>query len=245
MAQASGSRAFRGLATVFVLSFVSLIGVIVTATALGALEPWTRWQFIGLFGVLEVAAGVANVIAPNLWRLPVAELNTKVQVTLAPSTALMPHWGGLARAAAGLVLVLLVALQEGVEPATLALVPLIAAVAVSYIAASAVVARIGVSRPDLDVIQLVVRWAGRGKGLTPISIGASVLQFLLAIATIPIAEIFPTSILYQPELAPSREALLACVVASAVLAGFAYAVWAGRFARTAPPEQRREADERA
>jgi hypothetical protein len=33
-----------------VLSFVNLIGVIVTAAALGGLAPWSGWQFIGLFG---------------------------------------------------------------------------------------------------------------------------------------------------------------------------------------------------
>lgn len=35
MARSSGSRAFRGLALVFVLSFINLIGVVITATALG------------------------------------------------------------------------------------------------------------------------------------------------------------------------------------------------------------------
>jgi hypothetical protein len=90
-----GDRAFRGLAIVFVLSFISLIGVVVTATALGGLAPWTRWQFVGLFGILEIAAGLANVISPNLWRLPIAELNTssRTRVQLAASTILLPHWG--------------------------------------------------------------------------------------------------------------------------------------------------------
>ena len=63
-----------GLALVFLLSFVNLVGVIVTATALGGVEPWSRWQFVGMYGVLEVASGLANVISPNIWRLPVAEL---------------------------------------------------------------------------------------------------------------------------------------------------------------------------
>ena len=38
-------RAFSGLALVFALSFVNLVGILVTATALGGIAPWTRWQF--------------------------------------------------------------------------------------------------------------------------------------------------------------------------------------------------------
>ena len=136
------------LALVFALSFLSLLGVIVTAAALGGLAPWTRWQFVGLFGVLEVAAGLANVVSPNLWRLPVAQLETsrRTHVELAASTVFIPHWGGLARAAAGLVLVTIVAAHEGVERSSLGLVPFIAAGAVVYVAASAALARAGVAR---------------------------------------------------------------------------------------------------
>ena len=163
MARTSGDRAFRGLALVFVLTFVNLVGVIVTAVALGGVAPWTRWQFIGLFGVLEIASGLANVISPNVWRLPIAELQTSrsTRVRLAASTVLMPHWGGVARSAAGLVLVLLAAHQEGVGVESLALVPFIAAIALCTLAASALVARGGVARPDLDVLQFTVRWGSR------------------------------------------------------------------------------------
>src|SRR4029450_1467504 len=75
-AKQGSERPFRGLALVFLLTFVNLIGVIVTAAALGGLAPWSRWQFIGMFGVLEAASGLANVISPNIWRLPIAELHT-------------------------------------------------------------------------------------------------------------------------------------------------------------------------
>lgn len=247
MARGADGRAFRGLATVFVLSFLSLIGVAVTAAALGGLAPWTRWQFVGLFAVLEIAAGLANVVSPNLWRLPVAELNTssRTHVQLAASTVLAPHWGGLARAAAGLVLLLVVGYQVGVSRASLALVPLVAAVSVSYVAVSAVLARVGVARPDVDVVQFVVRWRGRDRELTPISLGASALQFVLSIATIPIAKLFVPSILYQPQMAPSTHALLAVVVTSLLLACLACGVWAGRLTAAAPPEQQREAEQQA
>ena len=247
MTATSVARSFRGLATVFVLSFLSLIGVVLTATALGGLAPWTRWQFIGLFAVLEIAAGLANVISPNVWRLPIAELDTssRTRVQFAASTMLLPHWGGLARAAAGLVLLVLVAFEEGMSHASLTLLPLIGALSVSYVALSAILARIGVARPDLDVVQFIVRWGKRERELTPISIGASALQFLLSIATIPIAKLFQPSILYQPEVAPSAQTLLVVLVVALVLAGLAYAVWARRLAVTAPREQQREADEHA
>jgi hypothetical protein len=45
---------------------VNLVGLILTITALGGLGSWTRWQFVGAFGVIETASGLANVITPNL-----------------------------------------------------------------------------------------------------------------------------------------------------------------------------------
>jgi hypothetical protein len=247
MVATSGNRAFRGLATVFVLTFINLIGVVVTAAALGGLAPWTPWQFVGLFAVLEIAGGLANVISPNIWHLPIAELETNrhTPVKLAASTMLLPHWGGLARAGAGLLLLVAAAVHEGLSRASLGLIPLVLGASVAYVTASMVVARLGIARPDIDVVQMVVRWRQREKELSAISLGASALQSLLSIATIPIAKIFRPSILYQPELAPSPNALLVVVLTSLLLVGLAYATWAGRFAMNAPSVQQREADEHA
>jgi hypothetical protein len=238
-------RAFRGLALVFVLSFLNLVGVIVTVTALGGLGPWSRWQFIGLYGVIEAASGLANVISPNIWRLPIAELQTseRTDVKLAASTLLVPHWGGLARAGAGLVCIAIAAWQEGLGPASAGLVPLALALAWSVVAISAVLARAGVARPDIDVVQFVVRWGRREKELTPISIGASVFQFALSIATIPAVKLLPPSTLYQPEIGPSPRALAFALIASAALFGVVYALWSGRIEWNAPREQQREAEE--
>jgi hypothetical protein len=221
--------------------------VIVTAAALGGLAPWTPWQFIGLFGVVEVASGLANVISPNIWRLPVAELETskRTDVRLAASAMLLPHWGGLARAAAGFVCVALAAWQEGVGPATAALVPFVLALAWSILAISAVMAWAGVARPDLDVVQFVVRWGRREKEAPPISIGASVLQFLLSIVTIPAVKLLPPSVLYQPEIGPSPEALLVALAVSVGLVVPVYFLWSGRIEMRAPAEQQREAEEQA
>ena len=241
------SRAFRGLTLVFFLTFVNLAGVLVTAAAVGGVDPWTRWQFIGLFGVMEVASGVANVVSPNVWRLPVAELKTsrRTDVELALSSMLIPHWGGLARSAAGVVCVGAAAWHEGLGPASLALVPFVAALAWCVLGISAAVARAGVARPHVDVVQFVVRWGKRERELAPLSIGASVVQFVLTIVTIPAAKLLPPSVLYRPEIAPSPAAFVVVVGVAAVLAAIVYASWAGRVDRRAPLEQQREAEENA
>jgi hypothetical protein len=219
--------------------------VIVTATALGGLAPWSRWQFIGMYGAIEAASGLANVISPNIWRLPIAELQTseRTDVKLAASAMLLPHWGGLARSAAGVVCLALAAWQEGIGPATAALVPFVLALAWAILAISAILAWAGVNRPDLDVVQFVVRWGLREKEIAPISIGASVFQFLLAVATIPAVKLLPPSVLYQPELGPSPEALLFTLALAAALVAPVYLLWSGRIELSAPAEQQREAEE--
>jgi hypothetical protein len=243
--QPGSGRAFRGLALVFLLSFLNLVGVIVTAAALGGVAPWSRWQFLGVYGVIEAASGLANVISPNIWRLPVAELQTsaRTDVKLAASALLLPHWGGLARFAAGFVCLVLAAWQEGVGPATSALLPFILALAWSILALSAVLAWAGVARPDIDVVQFVVRWGRRENEVPPISIGASVLQFVLSIATIPAVKLLPPSVLYQPEIGPSVKALLVTLVGTAALTVLVYVLWSDRIDVNAPTEQQREAEE--
>jgi hypothetical protein len=155
---------------------------------------------------------------------------------------LLPHWGGLARAGAGIVLIALAAWQEGLAPVSLLLVPLILALAWFVLAVSAALARAGVARPDVDVVQFVVRWGRRERELTPISVGASVFQFLLTVVTLPVAKLLPPTVLYQPEIGPSPAALLVVLAASAASGLAAYRVWTGRIALHAPAEQQREAE---
>jgi hypothetical protein len=197
--------------------------------------------------VIETASGLANVLSPNIWRLPVAELQTsrRTEVRLAASTLMLPHWGGLARFAAGLVCVMLAAWQEGLSAASVGLLPFVLALAWSVLAISILLARFGVARPDLDVVQLVVRWGRRERALRPISIGAAVFQLVLSIVTIPTVKLLSPSVLYQPELAPSPGALLVVLAASILLGGLVYLLWAGRIEWRAQVEQQREAEEHA
>ena len=228
----------------FVLSFMNLTGVLLTATLLGGIEPWSAWQFVGMFGVVEAASGLANVVSPNVWRLPIAELQTsrRTDVKLAASALLLPHWGGLARAAAGAACVAIAAWHEGVAPSSVLLVPFGLALAWAVLAISAAVARLGVAYPERDVVQFVVRWGRQEKELVPLSLGASVLQFLLSVVTLPIAKLCPPGVLYQPAIAPSPAALLFGFALAALSSGVAYLAWADRIALDAPKEQQREAE---
>ena len=231
----------------FLLTFVNLVGLILTMTALGGLAPWTRWQFVGAFGVVEAASGLANVITPNIWRLPIAELETsrRTDVKLATSAVLLPHWGGLARCVAGVVCIGLAAWKTGVGPASILLVPFVSLLAWLVVAISAALARGGIARPDIDVFQFVVRWRNGEHELTPISLGAAVFQFLLAIITIPAVKLFPPSVLYQPEIGPSLETLLATAALAVALLVLVYWLWSDRIEMQAPREQQREAEEHA
>jgi len=135
--------------------------------------------------------------------------------------------------------------QEGLGAASLGLVPFLLAVAWSILAISAVLARAGVARPELDVVQLIVRQGTREKELPAVSIGASVFQFVLSIATIPAVKLLAPSVLYGPELRPSLGAVLVSVALSIALLVFVWVVWRGRIELEAPPEQQREADQNA
>ena len=77
------------------------------------------------------------------------------------------------------------------------------------------------------------------------SIGASVFQFLLSIATIPAVKLLPPSVLYQPELGPSLDAMLVALVVSVALFAVVWVLWAGRIELHAPADQQREAEQHA
>lgn len=237
-------RAFRGLAIVFTVSILSLIGVMLTITQLGGLAPWTRWQFVGLFGVIEASAGIANIISPNIWRLPVAEMQTKpsTEVRLAASTILVPHWGGAARFAAGAALIVAAGIGEGFGAASAVLAPLLIMLAVIVLAFSVLFARFGVARPNIDTLQLLIRRPGAEHELPPLSISASLLQLVIGIITLPAVKVIEPGALYQPEIGPSPASLATVLLAAVALSAAALLVWWGRIDTRAPREQQREAE---
>jgi uncharacterized membrane protein YidH (DUF202 family) len=134
---------------------------------------------------------------------------------------------------------------EGLGPATLLLLPFILLVAWIVVAVSLIVARIGVDRPDIDVVQFVIRQPKRETELPPVSIGASIVQFMLSIATIPIAKLLRPSAFYQPEIGPSFAVFGATAAIALVLLAAVAFTWRGRIDWEAPREQQREAEEYA
>jgi hypothetical protein len=241
------SRAFRGLALVFVLTFVNFVGLMVTLTSLGGLEPWTRWQFLGLFGVIETSAGLSNIIAPNLWHLPVAEMETskRTPVRLAATTMLIPHWGGGARAGAGAIMILVSGFHEAWGVESLLLLPLIAGLLVLFLGISSAIGRAGVAYPETDIVQFIVRWRGREKELEPLSLSASVQQFVLGILTLPAVKVLAPGALFGPSFRPSTDLLVITLTAAAASIAATALLWAGRLQWKAPPEQQREAEANA
>jgi hypothetical protein len=242
-----GGRAFSGLLLAFVLSFLNLVGILLSITAFGGLGEWTRWQFIGLFGLIEAASGLSNVIVPNIWRLPIAEQQTsrRTKVKLAASTMLIPHWGGIARTLAGLALMGGAAVEQGVGAVSVSLVLLLLLLAVLFIELSALLARLGVARPDIDVIQFIVRWHKQEKELPPISLTASFLQFGFSIMTIPAVKALSPAFLYGDVVRASGVGLLALLIATVLCGAVAWVVWMGRLSAQAPREQQIEAERNA
>ncbi len=240
-------RAFRGLFLVFVLTFVNFVGIGVTLSSLGGLEPWTNWQFLGLFGVIETSAGLSNILAPNIWHLPVAEMETskRTPVRLAASVMLIPHWGGGARALAGSIMIFVSGYKEGMGIESLLLLPLLAGLVVLFLGISAALGRIGVAYPDTDILQFVIRWRGKEQEMEPLSISASIQQFVLGILTLPAVEVLAPDTLFGAAIRPSPEMLAATLgLAMASIAATAL-LWAGRLQWKAPPEQQREAEANA
>jgi hypothetical protein len=236
--------AFRGLILGLVLSVLNLAGAFLTLLAFGGLGEWTGPQFLGCFGLLEVATGVAFIVCPNIWRLPVAEANTEVEVRLAASTLFIPHWAAGVKGVAGAILMGYAAASEGIGPGTALLAVEAALIVLSFAALSLVAARAGVARPDVDVVQFIVKRPGHpDRELPGASIGALIVQMLLNIGAFPAVKLLPPSILYRPDYAPAPGLLGWSAAAAAGLTAAAFMAWRGRFAWQAPREQQREAEE--
>jgi hypothetical protein len=238
-------RAVRGLLLGFLLSFVNLLGAFVALLAIGGLGRWTGWQFIGFFGLLEVATGIAFIFGPNVWRLPVAEANTsdRTAIRFAASAVFIPHWAAGAKCIAGVAMLAFAGVRAGVGPATLALPLLVGLIAVAVLALSAAVARLGVARPDLDVVHFVVKRPGRPDVALPgISISALVIQLAINIGAFPAVKILPPAVFYRPEIGPSPALVAASAAIAVILLIGAAGAWRGRVCWRASHEQQREAE---
>lgn len=241
-------RAIRGLLLGFILSFVNLLGAFLAIVAIGGLGNWAGWQFIGFFGMLEVATGIAFIFGPNVWRLPVAEANTsdRTAIRFAASTVFIPHWAAGAKCIAGLGMVAFAAARAGVGPATLGLPVVIGLIGVGVLAVSAAVARFGVARPDLDVFHVVIQRPEREPLELPgISVGGMLIQLVINIGAFPAVKLLPPDVFYRPEIGPSPGLFVACATAAVIATAVAAFVWRGRIAWRAPLEQQREADQAA
>lgn len=239
-------RAFRGLALGLTLSVLNLAGAFLTLLALGGLGDWTGVQFIGLFGLLEVATGAAFVIGPNVWRLPVAaaELEPGTRLRFAASTVLIPHWAGGVKSIAGAGLVTWAAIHEGVSLGTPGILLIVLDVCAVCIAVSMLFARLGCLRPDIDVFQISIHRPGHKPIELPgMSIGAAFVQAGLNIMTFPTVKLLHPSVLYSPELSPSPRLLATFGAIALALALAAVTVWWDRLAWRAKRPQQREAEE--
>jgi hypothetical protein len=221
---------FRQLVVGVSLTVFNLLGALLTVAAIGGRGEWTIWQFVGLFGLLEGATGIAMILGPNAWQLPVRQAEAEDRrVTLSLSSLLIPHWAPGVKTASGFALMLAAIVVEGVGPATLGAPLLVVAITTGSLALSVLVARFGVARPDLDVLGIIVRRPGRtDRELPGMSVGALCVQILLNILTIPAVKLFPPTFLYQPEFGPSLAALGWSWAVATAFSGLALLAWAGR-----------------
>jgi hypothetical protein len=241
------ARAFRGLVLSLLLSVVNFAGLLLTAMGTGMLKGWTTWQFGALFGTIEAAAGLACIFLPNIWHLPVAEVETsrRTQVRLALSSVLVPHWGAAARFVVGAGLIVGAGREYGVDVTAGLIALVVLMLAASMLSVSLLAARFGVARPEIDVVQFIVRWRGKTNELKPLSISASIVQFLLSIMPLPAASLLGASVMFGPELGLATGALVWMTLVTAVLAGVTLAAWTGRTSWEAPPEQQVEIEAKA
>jgi hypothetical protein len=237
----------RGLVLGLSISFMNLVGLFFMLLLLGGLGDWSTMQFVGAFGIFEIATAIAFLFCPNVWRMPVIQSELgNTDVKLAASTVFIPHWAGGAKAIAGGACLIAAARSEGLSEATLGLLPFVVLVAALVVAISVAAARYGTARPDLDVVRFVIRRPGKEDVELPgISISASTLQIVLGAFTLPTVKLLPPETLYRPEVGPSAEFLLGVTLATLVSVAAALFAWRGRITRTAPRPQQRKAEEPA
>jgi len=238
----------KGLTLGLSLSVINLAGLFLTILILGGLGAWSPAQFIGVFGIFEIATGIAFVVCPNAWRLPVVSVDSGRghRTALAASTIFIPHWAGGAKSLAGLAMVAGVAASEGAGWATLGIIPLSLATAVFVTATSIAASRFGVLRPDLDVVRFTIHRPRReDRRLPGMSLTASFLQIVLGAFTLPAIKVLPPSAFYQPEIGPSAAVVGWMSLAALLAVVGVFAVWRGALTVQAHPAQQLEAEKPA
>lgn len=230
---------------------MNLIGLFFMLLLLGGLGDWTTMQFVGAFGIFEIATAIAFLFCPNVWRMPVIQSDLEsegksTEVHLAASTVFIPHWAGGAKAIAGGACFIAAAQSEGLGLVTLGLVPFVVLTAALVVAISVAAARFGTSRTDLDVVYFIIRRPKHEDAELPgISISASTLQIVLGAFTLPTVKLLPPATLYQPELGPSAPFLLGFTVSTLIAVALAVFAWRGRLTMRASGPQQRKAEEPA
>jgi hypothetical protein len=86
---------FKQLAIGITLTVINLTGVLLTLAAIGGRGEWTIWQFLGLFGLLEWSTGIAIILGPNAWQLPIRRA-ADGEIPLVEGRALLKPIGRLA-----------------------------------------------------------------------------------------------------------------------------------------------------
>ncbi len=233
-------HAIRGLVLGLTLSFVNLVGVFLTLLFVGGIGEWTRIQFVGIFGAFEIATGLAFIVCPNIWRMPVLEAETsdRTEIRLAASAVLLPHWAAGAKCLAGGIMLAVTIASEGVGPLTALVLPWVVLVAVFVVAISAAVSRWGVAFPQYDVVHFVIRRPRREEYKLPgLSISASILQIIAGTLTIPAVKGLPPSSFYSPEVAPSPAFFLGTLAITTLAVVAMLLVWRDRLDWRASREQ--------
>lgn len=239
---------FRGLALGLSLSVLNLVGLFLTLLLLGGIGEWTRMQFVGIFGVFEIATGIAFIVCPNVWRLPVfeAETSDRTSIRLTASTLFIPHWAGGAKCIAGAVMVGIALAYEGVSFASLGILPFSVFVGVFTVAVSIAVARWGVAKPEFDVVHFVVKRPSRKDIALPgMSITAATLQIILGTFTLPVIKLVSPGAFFGDAFAPTPTSLAVSAAGALLSTLVALLVWRGRISMEAPREQQELAEEPA
>ncbi len=217
----------RKLVLTFIASLINFSGLLLTLEAFGARRLWTELQFAGLFGLIEIATGMANLYGANFWFI-FDEVPAGGRSFRLPLRELSFHRDGLVRMAAGGVLLAISAAAAGVTSQSLMLVPAVLLLAVAMFGLSGAFARISLTWPTQDIVKLTAEWHGQVRDITPLSISSSFLQLWWTLLALPVVAVLPHKELFHPEIWPSPHLIGVLIGFAVVCLGLFIATWHGR-----------------